>query len=252
MMLYDAIYLSPHLDDVALSCGGQIYDLVTAGGRVLVVTIMSGDPPDESFSDLAQALHQRWELATGVVARRRQEDVAACAVLGADYVHWSFLDCIYRQHGQTGDFLYTTNADLFGVVHRAETAVMEHLVAEMRTLPSGKRIFAPLAVGNHVDHQLVRRAAEECFGADLFYYEDYPYVRLPGALALVVPADKAGWRAEVIPVSEAGVQARIMAISTFTSQVGSFFNNRTDLEAQIHAQITAVGGERIWRHWSNA
>ena len=61
---YDAIYLAPHLDDAALSCGGQIYQLTAVGKQVLIVTIIAGDPPQNVvYSDFARELHERWELA---------------------------------------------------------------------------------------------------------------------------------------------------------------------------------------------
>lgn len=39
----DAIHLSPHLDDVVLSCGGQIAARCGRGESVLVVTLAAGD-----------------------------------------------------------------------------------------------------------------------------------------------------------------------------------------------------------------
>jgi len=246
-MRYDVIYLSPHLDDVALSCGGQVYDLTADGRSVLIVTIAAGDPPATPLSDFAMGLHERWKLAAAATARRRAEDVAACQALGADYLHWDLPDCIYRQHPQTGAHLYTSNGALFGMVHEAETAVTYRLAAQMAALPAHGRIVAPLTVGNHVDHQLVRRAAEQCFGDRLLYYEEYPYVRLSGALDCVIPPQSQEWQAEVVSVSAAGMAARVAAIAAFESQVSSFFNGRSDLEAQIRQQIAKIGGERVWK-----
>ncbi len=40
---YEHIYLSPHLDDVALSCGGRIVKQRSKGENVLVVTVFTGD-----------------------------------------------------------------------------------------------------------------------------------------------------------------------------------------------------------------
>ena len=61
---YRHIYLSPHLDDAALSCGGGIAAQRAAGERVLVVTFCTGAPaPDMQFSDLAQEFHRKWGLA---------------------------------------------------------------------------------------------------------------------------------------------------------------------------------------------
>lgn len=249
-MTYAAIYLSPHLDDAALSCGGQIYDLTAAGQRVLIVTTMAADPPLGALSPFAHQLHERWGLATEVMAQRRAEDAAACAVLGADYVHWDFWDCIYRTHPRTGAFLYDSVEALFGEVHGADTAVRDKLATRMAALPPAKRILAPLTVGNHVDHQLVRAAAEICFGQKLRYYEDYPYVRKEGALeqafARAPLPENAVWSAAVTPVSAEGVAARVAAIAAFASQVGMFFTDQQDLETQIQAQVAQTGGERLW------
>ena len=37
--LYQRVYLSPHLDDAALSCGGRIYQERQAGLSVLVLNL---------------------------------------------------------------------------------------------------------------------------------------------------------------------------------------------------------------------
>ena len=247
---YDAIYLSPHLDDAAYSCGGRIFTQTAAGRSVLVVTIMAGDPPAEPLSDYARLHHERWQLVADTAAQRRAEDVAACRILGADYLHWQVPDCIYRLHPETGEPLYVTRDDIFGAIHPAEWPLQERLSQQMAGLPDHGRIFSPLAAGHHVDHQLVRAAAERRLGTDLLYYEDYPYAYLPGALAAVIPPGNDEWQAEVLPLAEATIQARIDAIAAFASQLSTFFNGRTDLEKQIKDYVHQVGGERVWRRRS--
>ncbi|MCB0027388.1 MAG: PIG-L family deacetylase, partial [Anaerolineales bacterium] len=58
-MPYDAIYLAPHLDDAVLSCGGQIFDRVQAGQKILVLTIMAGEPAAGQMNDYIASLHSR-------------------------------------------------------------------------------------------------------------------------------------------------------------------------------------------------
>src|SRR5689334_12434287 len=77
------VYLSPHLDDAALSCGGMIHQQTQAGERVVVVTLCAGGPPAGALSDFAQSLHTRWQTPVEAVAVRRAEDLAALKVLGA-------------------------------------------------------------------------------------------------------------------------------------------------------------------------
>lgn len=248
---YDAIYLSPHLDDAALSCGGQIYDQTAAGQSVLIVTIMAGDPPERPLSAFAQSLHARWELATDVVAARRAEDAAACRLLGAAHVHWPIPDCVYRLHPESGQPLYPTWPEVIGPVHPAETDLIASLAAQMAQLAPGGQVYAPLAVGNHVDHQVTRLAAARCFGESLLYYEDYPYVAEPTALTAVIPPGASEWQAQLIPLSPAAIAAKIQAIAAFASQFSSFFVDETDLTQKINEFATSIGGERVWRRVSD-
>ena len=245
---YDAIYLSPHLDDVTLSCGGQIFQATNAGQRVLIVTITAGDPPNSAVSGYAQSLHDRWALATDAVAARRAEDEDANAILGADTLHWSLPDCIYRYHPTTGTPFYVSDPDIFGAVNPAELPVVATLSEQIAALPAHRQLYVPLTIGHHVDHQLTRLAAERAFPqAQLCYYEDYPYAQKPGALAQVIPPGAPTWQAATVPLTEAAIYAKIAAIAAFKSQFSTFFQDLADLERQIRTFTASVGGERLWR-----
>jgi LmbE family N-acetylglucosaminyl deacetylase len=244
---YNTLYLSPHLDDAALSCGGQIHQQTAAGRPVLILTITAGDPPAVPPSEFAQQLHHRWQLAGEVVAGRRAEDIAACRRLGADYLHWDIPDCIYRVDPTTGAALYPSVEAIFGPVHPAEAPLVSALARRMAALPPCGRVIAPLAVGRHVDHQLVRAAAEQWQGGSLYYYEDYPYVQRPGALEEAPAFSPAGWRATLIPLSPADLQAKYEAITCFASQLSTFFADPADLQRQVGGYAALVGGERLWQ-----
>lgn len=243
MKNYDSIYLAPHLDDAVLSCGGQIFEETRRGKRVLVVTLMAGDPP-ASVSEYAQHLHTRWQVARDAVAVRRQEDRAACAILAADTLHCQIADCIYRLHPKTGAPLYVSDTDIFGEVHATDAPLVAKITALLAGLPAAARVVAPLTVGHHVDHQLVRQAAERCFGHQLEFYEDYPYVQTPGSLDFL---PQTRWQTRILSLSLAARQAKIKAILAYHSQVSTFFTSRADLEAQVFGYANAVGGERIWQ-----
>ena len=245
---YDAIYLSPHLDDITLSCGGQVFQQTHAGKRVLVVTITAGDPPQAAVSSYAQSLHDRWALVTDAVAARRAEDQAANAILGADTLHWSLPDCIYRYHPTTDAPLYRSDPDIFGELNPAEYPLVVSLSEQMAALPAHQQLYVPLTIGHHVDHQLTRLAAEQAYpSARLCYYEDYPYAQKPNARSGVIPGDSQGWQATTISLSEDAIQAKIAAIAAFVSQFSTFFQDQADLEQQIRAFTAQVGGERVWR-----
>ncbi len=245
---YKAIYLSPHLDDAALSCGGQIYQETAARAPVLIVTPMAGEPPaDAPLSDFAKELHQRWELARNAVQVRRAEDMVACQILQADYLHWLVPDCVYRSCPATGEPCYPTWESVITTMHPADEAVVDWLARQLRQLPATDQIYVPLTVGNHVDHRLTRLAAEQVFGDGLIYYEDYPYAAEDGAVAAVLTPTPAHWQPTTIALAATAVQTKIDAIWAYVSQRSTFFATREDLEAKIKRYTDQVGGERQWR-----
>ena len=87
------LFLSPHLDDAILSCGGVIHGLTRSGERVVIVTAMAGEP-DETLPDstVMQALRARETL----ISARRTEDAQAALELRAQTYHMAFLECAFR------------------------------------------------------------------------------------------------------------------------------------------------------------
>jgi LmbE family N-acetylglucosaminyl deacetylase len=243
----EAIFLSPHLDDAALSCGGQIFGMTRVGGQVLIVNLMAGLAPGGPLSTFAQEQHERWRLGEDAMALRRTEDAAAGAVLGAVTLHWDIPDCIYRRDPASGRPLYDSERALFGPVDPAEEGLLADLSRRMAGLPLARRVFVPLAAGQHVDHQLTRRAAESCPALpELVYYEDYPYVqRDPKSLEAAL-GDLGGWDYEVFPVSEKALAAKIAAIACYESQLPVLFGDRATMARLVQRQVAGSGGERIW------
>jgi len=163
MNTYTCIYLSPHLDDAILSCGGRIWQQAQVGESVLVVTIFAAAPaPDIRLSPFAQELHTQWGHLTDAVSIRQEEDMAALTLLGAEAMHWPYQDCIYRQTA-SGSFPYASYEALWGEVHPTDNELVAELTARLAALPlaQGGTIYAPLGVGHHVDHQIVRRAVDK-------------------------------------------------------------------------------------------
>ena len=213
---------------------------------MLVVTATAGNPPDAEFSAYAQGQHAGWQLVVDTVAQRRQEDIRACSLLGADWLHWDVPDCIYRRHPITGETFYNSDAELFGVVHSAEMPLINILAQRMLELPSADAVFAPLGLGDHVDHQLIRQAALGAFGNRLHFYEDYPYIQRHGAASRVGKVD-AGWACDLVEISAEAHQTKVEAISAYNSQLSTLFGSKEAMKAQVDAFNAENGGECIWK-----
>lgn len=243
---YSAIYLSPHLDDAALSCGAQIYEQTRTGQDVLVVTVMAGDPPEE-VSSYAHSLHDRWQLLVDASAGRRAEDLEACRILGADALHGAVPDCIYRTDPLSGRALYLSDDDIFGDVHAAEVTLVQEIADLLATLPPAGRIVAPLTIGHHVDHLIVRAAAEMVFAQNLFLYEDYPYAQEGNKRQRALDAETTPLTPSVVAVSDEALRVKIQAILAYRSQFSTFWTEPADLERQIFQYARSLGGERLWQ-----
>ncbi len=249
MKPYSHIYLSPHLDDAVLSCGGRIWQQTQSGAGVLVVTIFAGTPPaDALLSPLAQALHARWGEPGDAAAARRGEDRAALALLGADIAHWPYTDCIYRQ-APDGKPLYADWESLWGECNPRDEELVAELATRIAALPlqPDETLYAPLGRGHHVDHQIVHRAALAS-GHALVCYDDFPYAGDPQA----TPAELSGqWQAELALLPVEAVEARIGAIACYRSQISSFWASEAEMAAAVRAFAEQTGGgrpaERYWR-----
>lgn len=262
------IVLSPHYDDAALSCGGLIAKLTAAGAEVVAATLFGGRPDPAALSPFARSIHARPGAGDDLLAQRQAEESAALAILGAQPRPGSYLDCIYRQEGPGGRWLYDGEAALFGPLDPADAPLVEELAAATAALaPAAGRclVYAPLAIGNHVDHQATLGAALRLHDAGyaVRFYEDYPYVvRDPEGLqrALLVAASRGQWQPQPVLLDRRDLDAKIAAVSAYTSQLAVLFGAQpSGVEQQVaaalegFARLTArsagVRGlaERLWQ-----
>lgn len=237
------IYLSPHLDDIVLSCGGMVWQQVQAGDVVEIWTIFSGDAPPGPLAGFAQELHTRWQTGPEASAVRRAEDVAACQQLGAAYRHWLYPDCIYRRLPD-GTPLIHRNEDLSMPIHVQEAALVEELAERLAAaLPARCRVVSPLSIGGHVDHRITRAAAEK-IGGRLYYYPDYPYLVNRG-VNLSHWIEK-GWRSHRQEISPAGLAGWQAAVACHVSQISTFWGGLEEMRRDIGAYWQGGGGSRLW------
>lgn len=245
------LFLSPHLDDVALSCGGTVFALAQASAAVVVLTLMAGNPPEPlPDTPIVRELHARWAAGDQPVAVRRREDARACAVLGARWQHAPLPDCVYRT-GPDGAPLYPDQAALWSAVHPNDPAP----AALQALAPSARVVYAPLGVGAHVDHLIVRdwALALARAGTAVVFYEDYPYAReraaLERALAAFVPGALA---LQTRPLTADAVRARLAAVACYDSQLSTFWPDRAAMERDMLSFMLAAGGsvpaERFWAY----
>ena len=236
------IYISPHLDDAALSAGGFIYDQTHSGNPVEIWTVVCGYPPPGELTPLAQMLHQQWgtQSAEETVRLRRAEDLRAAGILGATTVHFDVPDCIYRR-GKDGEPLYL---DVFVSPHDAEAELPAQIARTVSDrLQPGDQLICQLGIGDHVDHILVRQAGE-LLGHPLWYVADLPYLfNQPGELALKT----VGMKESLYSITEAGLRAWAEAVLAYESQLSTLFEDPETIGGKLSSFYTERGGFPFWK-----
>ena len=175
---YEHVYISPHMDDVVLSCGGRIVTQLSKGESVLIVTVFTGDVNEKS-KPKGRALDPLINIK-----RRRVEDKKAMERLGVDYIWLDYIDGIFR---------YKPPLLRYGLHMRVmdkERTLCEALLDDIRKIcmaARNKKLYLPLGVGQHVDHQILFQVGRRLkhwgkHDFELYFYEDVVYVLLPNAL----------------------------------------------------------------------
>ena len=278
------VFVSPHPDDAALSCGGLIARLRARGEPVAIVTLFCGpgpldlltpyqrealgfgSPPDPNIAD-AQAPGAA-PTPEQVMAVRRAEDESFARFAGASVVFFNLPDAVFR--GYAGD------EQLMGQPHPDDRAPVEELRAALAKLQPERpdRLYVPLSVGGHVDHRLTRRAAiallaepqspyrDPALFERALFYEDFPYALTVGFERLdqldpeILPSLPAGsaLAPEYVEIGDV-IDRKLAGLRAYESQIGRLFGiGDNPVDAAVRSRAARVGelggvgpAERYWR-----
>jgi LmbE family N-acetylglucosaminyl deacetylase len=346
------VFVAPHPDDVALSCGGLIASLRELGQNVTIVTVFSGNgagegltpyqrealgfgskahwPSTEAFNragilpdypiwpawladdesleatqvEADQAAKRFWQrsswyrrasiraeslagqpviddlptqgavlteevvdaaAAGDLMARRRLEDERFTYFSEASVVFLDLPDAVFR--GYEGD------AQLLSSPRPDDTAPLDLLRQEIVRLEPQK-VYLPLGVGGHVDHQLCRDVGVTLlndarrwvmpgpdYAGKVVFYEDFPYAwwsdfnRLEDLGAEVVASLPS--EVSIFPTyADIGdqIERKITGISLYESQIARLFDGPREMGDAVRAYGKAMGvmggvdgpAERYW------
>jgi LmbE family N-acetylglucosaminyl deacetylase len=240
-------FLSPHLDDAVLSCGGTIHQLTAAGETVHIRTVMSGDPPNPlPDTPIVRELHSRWNVGPTPMVVRRQEDHDAAALVGAQAEHMEIPDCVYRT-SESGKALYPDENSLWQRVHPLDPAIRR--LGGFRLPADVSHVYIPLGVGNHVDHMVVREIGIALYRllqtagnpADVRFYAEYPYSEdadaTQKALASISTEIKLAHHPTVLTYTD--IAKKVEAVKAYQSQISTFWEDEFVLEKRIRTALTA-------------
>jgi LmbE family N-acetylglucosaminyl deacetylase len=232
----------------AESLAGQpVMDAVSTQGAVLT----------EEVLDAADA--------GDLMARRRLEDEAFAAFAEASIVFLDLPDAVFRGYGNDEELLNAPRSD--------DAAPYEILRREIVRLEPQK-LYLPLGVGNHVDHQLCRDVGVRLltdsrrwvmpgpeYAGIVTFYEDFPYAwwndfsrieDLPPAAFAELP-ERIALTPEYADIGDQ-IERKITGITLYESQLDRLFEGTNEMARQVRAHAKKVGllggldglAERYW------
>jgi len=231
-----ALFLSPHLDDVAFSCGGLLAQLGDAGWRTVMVTAFTRTVLPAMGFALACQLDKGLGPEIDYMALRREEDRAAAAILGVSDLR--FLDVPEAPHRG-----YGSAPALFGAI-AVDDQVWRPLAAGITALIDELQpnlVLAPQGLGDHVDHRQMIRAVLHAAPRHLAFYRDTPYaIRNPDAVPSLEHSEV---RVCVLGIA-AGLERKIAASCAYGSQIGFQFGGPAPLAAALREFAVREGQGR--------
>ncbi|MFL5777248.1 MAG: PIG-L deacetylase family protein [Chloroflexota bacterium] len=199
-----------------------------------------------------------------IMARRRLEDERYALFAEASIVWLDLPDAVFR--GYNGD------DELLGSPR--EEAPYDAIRREIDRLEPQK-LYLPLGIGNHVDHQLCREVGIRLLGEGrkwimpgpeyagiVTFYEDFPYAwwgdfssvdDLPAGTLDELPADVA-LTPDYADISDQ-LERKIEGITLYESQLDRLFGGTTEMARQVRAHARKVAllggsGSSAERYWS--
>ena len=256
------LFLSPHLDDAVLSCGLLLEKLVVLGKKVVVASLFTkvSTPP---FTQNASLFIQKsgYKKAEELFEDRIKEDIKALKFLKVRYRYFDYIDAAFRKSQLFEKFpnmgfllklfpqfvhIYTNpKREFSGRVSFQDRGLVwgikKDLKRFIKKLGDEKiLILAPLGVGGHVDHIIVRDFARKS-GLDVLYWLDFPYSTKKEYIKTYFSKE---WQYEKCLEIEVPLKTKkYQAIKSYKSQIDVLFPRRKI--AQIKEVYYVLGESRI-------
>lgn len=186
-------FISPHLDDAALSSGGLISYLAKRKVPVTVINVFTeadSKPPTKSAK--AYLTQSGFREAEKLFSERRKEDTHLFKKIGVNVINLGFVDLLWRKKQKVGiarkalgslipEFLHVYPTYRFhggiGRVSREDRNLKTDIKKKLQESVKGHKdyaVFCPVGIGKHVDHILVRNICSATFD-NIIYWSDFNY-----------------------------------------------------------------------------
>ena len=235
MMGKRILLLSPHADDIAYSIGGIVAQL-SPRANLRLMTIFG-----HSGWALSQAMCE--QSAGAISAEREREDREYCVRWSIDYDLLHCPDSFVMGYDAATELRISVTED-----PRTEGVV--DLILNSVACSQPEVVLAPCGLGGHVDHQIVRVAADARARVQVLYYEDVRY-----SSSLPLPELERQLAAQgLIPAMTTDIEGVLDSKCEDMWGYRSQTSSSTVAQMLLHAGRVGTGisryAERLWRRVS--
>jgi LmbE family N-acetylglucosaminyl deacetylase len=231
------LLLSPHADDIAYSIGGTVA-LVSQCVEFHMLTIFGRSKWALQNVEYGQSIDILSNL-------RAEEDRMYCKRRGIQYAALSFLDSAGMGYSEINELR-------FGALEDSRTRAVADLLVKQVSILAPDMVITPAGVGGHVDHCIVRCAAERLRDVKILYYEDVPYGALQNLQTLEEQLCLQGLEPAVVVDIGSVLSVKCEDMWSYCSQTRA-----SDVEQMLnHARRIGPGvdryAERLWHQVGNS
>jgi len=200
----NCVFVSPHLDDAILSCGGLIYFL-SSQTEVKVINVFTKVSNSKASYSIKKFVRKcGYNDAKKLFQDRIVEDEKVLGRINIKPINLGFTDALWRtKRFQKGfrkilakyipelRFIYPSGLHLLsGKISKFDTGIVEKVSRAIfgSVDVSDSILFVPLAIGNHVDHVIVRKACET-LGGQIIFWSDFPYSSTNSGKRMIVKSE---------------------------------------------------------------
>lgn len=179
-------FISPHFDDAILSAGA-LMSYLSKHTKITVINVFTkAGPPPYTLSARTFLSQCGYTDAEKLFVDREKEDAQVLSTVANTVINLNNADALWRKARNTwfGSVLPEIDARyptyrfhaVRGVIARSDQAMVKRIIADVRERIKEKDavVFAPLGIGNHIDHVITRKVAE-AQDQQLIYWSDFPY-----------------------------------------------------------------------------
>ena len=233
------LFVSPHLDDVAFSCGGTLVAAQRADCSVVLCTVFTANVVPPSGFALQCQIEKGIPIGVDYMELRRDEDLAFAHLAG-------ICDSIWLDFVEAPNRGYRSSEELFMSIRHEDTQIFNEITQCLREILLGEcvaELYAPAANGGHADHCLARAAVMRALMGltetpSVYFYEELPYAIGRNAAAWV---PEANWTPTLRDISSV-LEEKLQGAACYTSQLGFQFGGLSEMRTRlrVHAETRAV------------